>query len=135
MAPGPFASNSKEAIIPSIRPSHRLRLSSEWLSFGAVVALTIYAFRASIFCVLTDGLNDLYASLSDVGASADAELCPQTSPLFPSKNGDIWETVHETYNTDEFKDKLVDWLGSAVRIPCAKSSASASQATPTGTRC
>jgi len=119
MAVSPSGSSySKETILPSSGcPPSRSKSSRKWLSFGAlaILTLTIYSSHASVLHVLNDGLNDLYASLS---VGTDAELCPQTTPLFPSKNGDVWGKVHDTYSTDDFKMELADWLGGAIRIPC-----------------
>ena len=112
--------SSKESTLPSSGCPlfSRLKSSRKWLSFGAVVVLTLYSFRAPVFRVLSDGLNNLPASLS-VGTNT-SELCPQVNPLVPSKNADVWDKVNEIYKTDKFKIKAADWLGGAVRIQCVK---------------
>ncbi|OAX43947.1 carboxypeptidase S [Rhizopogon vinicolor AM-OR11-026] len=46
-----------------------------------------------------------------------ADLCPQVDELIPEKNGVIWESLQDTYSTEEFEARAVDWLGGAVRIP------------------
>jgi Gly-Xaa carboxypeptidase len=53
----------------------------------------------------------------------DADLCPQVDELVPEKNRVIWESLQDTYSTEEFKARAVDWLGGAVRIPCVVSPA------------
>ncbi|KAG1746627.1 uncharacterized protein EDB91DRAFT_1118030 [Suillus paluster] len=47
----------------------------------------------------------------------NAEICPQVSELVPKSNGALWKTLGDTYETDAFKTRAVDWLAGAVRIP------------------
>lgn len=47
----------------------------------------------------------------------DSVGCPQTDPLTPKRNEDIWDALSETYGSDEFKNRAIDWLGGAVRVP------------------
>src|SRR5882757_10055106 len=44
-------------------------------------------------------------------------LCPQAAELLPQKNRDIWLHQKDTFSTDVFKARAVEWLGGAVRIP------------------
>ncbi|KAI0343236.1 carboxypeptidase S [Trametopsis cervina] len=44
-------------------------------------------------------------------------LCPQQSPLTPSKHADLWESLGETYETKAFQDRAVQWLSGAVQVP------------------
>lgn len=53
-----------------------------------------------------------------VGTLKDGvDLCPQADELVPEKNGVIWESLQQTYSTEMFKARAIDWLGGAVRIP------------------
>lgn len=52
-----------------------------------------------------------------VGRSAKEDLCPQVEPLVPSKHKGLWDSVGASYDSPEFKDKAVAWLGGAVRVP------------------
>jgi Gly-Xaa carboxypeptidase len=47
----------------------------------------------------------------------NADICPQVSELIPKSNGALWRTLGDTYETDAFKMRAVDWLAGAVRIP------------------
>lgn len=47
----------------------------------------------------------------------NADICPQVSELIPKANGALWKTLGDTYETDAFKIRAVDWLAGAVRIP------------------
>lgn len=46
-----------------------------------------------------------------------ADLCPQPSPLVPSKNGALWKDLDAKYSSDAFEATAVEWLGGAVRVP------------------
>lgn len=46
-------------------------------------------------------------------------LCPQTKDLLPIENLDIWSEVGQTLKSPEFRQRAVDYLGGAVRVPCA----------------
>ncbi|KII87435.1 hypothetical protein PLICRDRAFT_43075 [Plicaturopsis crispa FD-325 SS-3] len=47
----------------------------------------------------------------------DGALCPQAAELAPVKNGDLWAKLGATYETKDFANKAVEWLGGAVRVP------------------
>lgn len=44
-------------------------------------------------------------------------ICPQVPELTPVKNNALWQTLAETYGTEAFRLKAVDWLSGAVQIP------------------
>ncbi|KAA1468874.1 carboxypeptidase S [Dentipellis sp. KUC8613] len=52
-----------------------------------------------------------------VFGSGDEELCPQVDALYPDNNGELWKSLGDALQTDEFRGRAVDWLGGAVRIP------------------
>lgn len=43
--------------------------------------------------------------------------CPQTDPLHPERNGVLWESLSATFGTETFKNKAIDWLSGAVKVP------------------
>jgi Gly-Xaa carboxypeptidase len=45
------------------------------------------------------------------------DMCPQADVLYPHKNEDLWIKVSEIFGTGEFKNRSIDWLAGAVRIP------------------
>lgn len=53
---------------------------------------------------------------SDVGAES-AALCPQASPLFPTKNAELWKGLSETFKGDAFLNRSINWLAGAVQVP------------------
>ncbi|KAF9820601.1 hypothetical protein IEO21_01304 [Rhodonia placenta] len=51
------------------------------------------------------------------GHESDAPLCSQAPPLIPSTNVQLWGSLGDTYGTEAFKNRAVDLLAGAVRIP------------------
>ncbi|KAJ7712167.1 carboxypeptidase S [Mycena olivaceomarginata] len=49
--------------------------------------------------------------------SAAAGVCPQESPLVPSKNGALWNELTASHATTAFRDRAVAQLSAAVQIP------------------
>ena len=45
------------------------------------------------------------------------DVCPQASALVPEKNYKLWESLSNTYSTDSFKLKAINWLSGAVQVP------------------
>lgn len=43
-------------------------------------------------------------------------LCPQQEPLAPFAHSKLADELMETYATDEFEKKAIDWLSGAVKI-------------------
>ncbi|KAI0072680.1 carboxypeptidase S [Panus rudis PR-1116 ss-1] len=52
----------------------------------------------------------------EVGTGS-ADLCPQPPALEPSKHAELWSSLNETYGTEEYVKRAVDWLAGAIRIP------------------
>ncbi|KAI0766929.1 carboxypeptidase S [Trametes elegans] len=51
-----------------------------------------------------------------VDASAEAQ-CPQASVVVPEKNSALWKSLGNTFDSDTFKARAIEWLGGAVRVP------------------
>lgn len=52
------------------------------------------------------------------GAEVDfKDLCPQPSPLVPSKGEGLWKALGDKYSSKEFLGEAVELLGGAVRVP------------------
>ncbi|TFK51753.1 carboxypeptidase S [Heliocybe sulcata] len=47
---------------------------------------------------------------------AKEPLCPQSVPLVPEKNAQMWARLGSSYGTKEFVTKAVEYLGGAVRV-------------------
>ncbi|KAH8116277.1 hypothetical protein DFH11DRAFT_1199323 [Phellopilus nigrolimitatus] len=57
------------------------------------------------------------AVFNHAGPSHTEALCPQVEQLLPERNKALWDAVGDQFGTDAFKEKAVDWLGGAVRVP------------------
>lgn len=45
------------------------------------------------------------------------DQCVQATALVPARNAELWNSLGDTYRTDAFKSRAVEWLGGAVRVP------------------
>ncbi|EMD39065.1 hypothetical protein CERSUDRAFT_112759 [Gelatoporia subvermispora B] len=114
-----MAPPTKEFVLPVSEPvAHPARHGPfSRLRLCVQLAVVIFGFSAclhSLDLLPTDPLS----SLSDVSDNAELKaLCPQAAPLLPQKNGALWEKLGETYGSEAFLTRAVDWLGGAVRVP------------------
>ncbi|KAF9530344.1 carboxypeptidase S [Crepidotus variabilis] len=44
-------------------------------------------------------------------------FCPQVDPLVPEQNKALWRSLEGYFGGDPFKQKAINWLGGAVRVP------------------
>lgn len=111
------ASNEKtdEFNLPGAWPPPPRRLSSSTSRIVALrTGLVVLAVFASTF---------LWRSPFGIGPHnfkshehiSEADICPQVSELIP--RAALWKTLGDTYGTEAFKKRAVDWLAGAVRIP------------------
>ncbi|KIM59101.1 hypothetical protein SCLCIDRAFT_1039128 [Scleroderma citrinum Foug A] len=56
-------------------------------------------------------------SFDHVDRGSIDDVCPQASALIPEKNYKLWESLSNTYSTDSFKLKAINWLSGAVQVP------------------
>ncbi|KAI0251446.1 carboxypeptidase S [Lactifluus subvellereus] len=47
----------------------------------------------------------------------DVNNCPQSEVIYPDRHAQLWETLGNEYDQDEFTERAAEWLGGAVRIP------------------
>ncbi|KAF7316280.1 Gly-x carboxypeptidase [Mycena indigotica] len=47
----------------------------------------------------------------------DADVCPQSSALSPVVNKDVWDNATRQFEAENFKTRVVELLGGAIRIP------------------
>ncbi|KIK37885.1 hypothetical protein CY34DRAFT_15390 [Suillus luteus UH-Slu-Lm8-n1] len=109
------ATNEKtNEFLPGVLPPRTRRTLS---SGGRIVALrtglVVLAVFASTFLWRAPYGIGPYHSHQEF----NADICPQVSELIPKSNGALWRALGETYETDAFKMRAVDWLAGAVRIP------------------
>ncbi|THH12982.1 hypothetical protein EW146_g7187 [Bondarzewia mesenterica] len=111
----PLKDIEKEAILPSTIPTQVVsappKRRSKWAHFAGLVLCSLI--------ILHPAVGILRSHLRPVFGDAGAELCPQVEALYPSKNAELFKSLGETLGTEEFKGRAVEWLGGAVRVPCA----------------
>ncbi|RDX54257.1 carboxypeptidase S [Lentinus brumalis] len=101
-------STTTEAAPTKKSPSAGLRLVK-----GLLVGIALWT------CLNAAGLAPVPGCVSDGllrGYKAE-EQCPQVSAVTPDKNNALWTALGETFSTDAFKTRAVEWLGGAVRVP------------------
>lgn len=84
---------------------------------GRTFAKGLVGVLALLTCLHTLKLVDVRACWTDSAVDVSAEQCPQATAVVPEKNGELWTSLGETFDTDAFKGRAVEWLGGAVRVP------------------
>ena len=49
-----------------------------------------------------------------------SNVCAQTEPLVPKAHASLAGDLDSIYDSPAFLDKAAEWLGGAVRVPCAR---------------
>ncbi|EIM87284.1 carboxypeptidase S [Stereum hirsutum FP-91666 SS1] len=64
------------------------------------------------------GLSDtLLATIGSFRTEASrAELCPQEGALYPHKEYALFQTLTDSYGTEEFKARAIDWIAGAIQV-------------------
>ncbi|CAL1714699.1 unnamed protein product [Somion occarium] len=103
----------KDGLLPSYTSAPRKSLSP--LRATIYLALALVCTCSALWSLDLPEL--LHGGLSESEDVSAADLCPQPSALAPSKHAAFWETLNETYATDDFASRAVEWLGGAIRVP------------------
>lgn len=77
-----------------------------------VIGLCIGALGLGSFVLQTLVVQELPAHVAN-------GLCPQAKPVAPIKNSAIWDALAKRSTSDEYKERAIEWLSGAVRIPYA----------------
>lgn len=111
--------NEKVGDLPGVHARISTTKLCKAKAIASKIALVALAVSVSTYFVKRPFSSIPTSNLKEDVTSAD--LCPQVDELVPEKNGAIWGNLQDTYSTEEFKARAVDWLGGAVRIPCVVS--------------
>ena len=113
----------KHSVLPSTAPqAQRPHAHAAFSRFRCTswVVLLLFSF-ACVYTTFTHGRTNVSALLPlfpySVVPADSAPLCPQAAPLLPTANAELWEGLSETFKSDAFLDRAIDWLAGAVRIP------------------
>ncbi|KAI0924588.1 hypothetical protein AcW2_005436 [Taiwanofungus camphoratus] len=109
--------DEKDALLPSAAPARVHARASTCTNYKsrfpkllvALISLSTCLYVAHVGVVLWTRMRE-----SDVES---AHMCPQASPLVPQKNEELWSSLGETFGTEAFLDRAVNWIAGAVRIP------------------
>ncbi|KAH9945712.1 carboxypeptidase S [Amylocystis lapponica] len=109
----------KGGMLPSTMPASRAEYRTSARPFSRVRWGVILCFvSVCLYTVLIRGDRLSFLPLGDLAPDAESSaLCPQASPLIPEKNGELWQSMIETYKSDAFLGRAVNWLSGAVQIP------------------
>ncbi|KAL1941154.1 hypothetical protein VTO73DRAFT_7366 [Trametes versicolor] len=95
----------------SQQPQKRARCAGRTLVKGLVGVLAL------LTCLHSLQLVNLRSCWSEGAMDASAQQCPQSTAVVPEKNGELWESLGQAFDSDAFKGRAVEWLGGAVRVP------------------
>ena len=109
----PLPVMEKEGLLPA--PTPVVQRPKRRLSTGFYVLLTAVCTGLAMYSLGSGPRHAFGLGRMDVDLSAD--LCPQPSPLVPSKNEELWSTLGAKYSTKDFLGEAVELLGGAVRVP------------------
>jgi Gly-Xaa carboxypeptidase len=78
----------------------------------------VLGFISLLAIATTLRYTDHGASMSKIKPGYhDADVCPQSNALYPNRYAQLWESLGNEYDQDEFTERATDWLQGAVRIP------------------
>ncbi|KAF5344591.1 hypothetical protein D9758_013906 [Tetrapyrgos nigripes] len=110
-----FFGNEKHEDIPFGAGTPRLTQpkSSVFRKLAVAVGLVVVLITGSRFL----GAKTRAASFSPSSLlHGDHDLCHQQQPLIPEKNAALWKTLSDTFRTDNFEARAIDWLAGAVKF-------------------
>lgn len=109
----PFSdiSTSKPSKLPTI-----ITRIVKWTSLvlGFCVLFVVFG-PTSLFLEYVDSSIPDYAP---TWGRTSESLCPQESPLAPSGHADLTSSLEDVYGSEEFKNRTIELLAGAIRIPC-----------------
>ncbi|KAF7354336.1 Carboxypeptidase S [Mycena venus] len=82
-----------------------------------VSAITFFATWSAWLCLFAPSPSLPLSERRIRQHSADSEMCVQTSPLIPQKNGSLWNNLTTLHATDDFLARAISQLSVAVQIP------------------
>ncbi|KAK7686368.1 hypothetical protein QCA50_010592 [Cerrena zonata] len=115
-----------ENYIPLPLPNERPSLRATVHPYLALAITTLLCVCAPLWATLTsnDVAGLVHNHLGDIdpgsrlGTVVTAiNICPQPSPLIPTKHADLWNSLNNKYGTEAFISHAIDWLGGAIQIP------------------
>lgn len=88
---------------------------------GLAVVKALLVGVGLFVCLNAVGLSPIPRCVTDRLSSEHhwkaEEQCAQSTAVVPTRNAELWGSLGDTYSTDAFKSRAVEWLGGAVRVP------------------
>uniref|UniRef100_A0A0W0GA04 Putative carboxypeptidase S n=1 Tax=Moniliophthora roreri TaxID=221103 RepID=A0A0W0GA04_MONRR len=110
-------SSTAEYAQEQARPkSGRSRAFRRLAIFTGLLYLLFVLTRRAFLAAGFKGCGHLFAEPGKFG-HGDSKLCSQYSELVPKKNSALWSSLGETFDTEEFKIRAIDWLAGAIQVP------------------
>jgi hypothetical protein len=102
--------SEKVDILPAtVAMAERRPRTSRWRILGVI---SVFAVVMTLRC------TNYGASISGIQLGRqDADPCPQSNVVYPVRHAQLWENLGNEYDQNAFKERVVEWLGGAVRIP------------------
>ncbi len=96
-------------------PSRKGRCAGTRPVKALLLGLAAWAFLNAVG--LTPIPSCIHDALSGTSSEDAKDQCAQASPIVPEQNVELWNLLGETFGTDSFQARAVEWLGGAVRVP------------------
>lgn len=114
-----------ENYIPLPSPNERPSLRATVHPYLALAITTLLCVCAPLWATLTanhDIAKLVYNHLRGIDPRPGTlvtviNICPQPSPLIPTKHKGLWNNLNNQYGTEAFISHAIDWLGGAIQIP------------------
>lgn len=104
----------KDLLLPSRAPSLEEPPARPTVFRKTAIAFWILLGVAQL--IFWRATSDSFDHISTYDKSSD-DFCPQVSELLPNKNGKVWQQLSETFSSEGFKARAINWIGDAVRVP------------------
>lgn len=106
-----YEPKTKNLLLPSQLPSNVQRSAASRAK--TIVVFALFVLAQYLFWTSARFNVPLFANRLEDSES----LCPQAVELTPQKNEKFWQILNNTFGTDDFRIRAIDWLGGAVRVP------------------
>lgn len=99
----------------SLLPAPALVCKTTQRKLGFCFLLAAICAGIALYTLGPQRLSEHFESYDEVALKE--ELCPQEGPLLPTKSGELWKELGETYSSKDFLHEAIESLGGAIRIP------------------
>jgi Gly-Xaa carboxypeptidase len=98
-------------------PTTVTHLGGRATPWSRLLTLLSFASLAALWGTFHIYTGPFTGTLGGKGTHASDALCPQVDQLMPVKHADLYEQLGSLIGTESYKQRAIDWLAGAVRIP------------------